>query len=554
MDDDSTFTHHEACPSCNSSDALAMYTDGHGHCFSCSHYQHADDSAPTPKEPTMKSPVRLLEGLSVDRLAKRGITLETCKKFGYSTGSMTHPDTQQPAPCQVAQYHDERGQVVAQKIRFADKTMRFLGGSKTAPLFGQHLWKAGGKRLVITEGEIDAMSVSQAFGNKWAVVSIPNGASAAAASVAHHIKYINAFDKVVFCFDTDAPGVEAAEECCQLLPPGKAFTVSLSEKDANAMTQAGKATELREAIMFNAKEYRPDGVLRMADLLEEVKKPTEQGDPWPWDALTKLTFGRRLGEVIGLGAGTGIGKTDVLTQMISFITTKLKKPCGVFFLEQSPVETVKRIAGKTAGKKFHLPDDSWKMDDLIATTDAMGKSDLLHMYDNFGATDWDVISTTIRYLAVSCGVQDFFLDHLTALAAAEEDERKSLEKIMAAMAMLAKELNVRILFVSHLATPESKPHEEGGRVMIRHFKGSRSIGFWSHFMLGLERNCQAEDEEERRTTTVRVLKDRYTGQSTGHTMNLLFDPATGILNYKANDAAVGFTAIPATPSEDHGDF
>ena len=130
MDDDSTFTHHEACPSCNSSDALAMYTDGHGHCFSCSHYQHADDSAPTPKEPTMKSPVRLLEGLSVDRLAKRGITLETCKKFGYSTGSMTHPDTQQPAPCQVAQYHDERGQVVAQKIRFMTSNLLNISDTK----------------------------------------------------------------------------------------------------------------------------------------------------------------------------------------------------------------------------------------------------------------------------------------------------------------------------------------------------------------------------------------------------------------------------------------
>jgi twinkle protein len=54
--------------------------------------------------------------------------------------------------------------------------------------------------------------------------------------------------------------------------------------------------------------------------------------------------------------------------------------------------------------------------------------------------------------------------------------------------------NVMLTFVSHLATPEGKPHEEGGRVMIRHFKGSRAIGFWCHFMFGLERNQQDQDD------------------------------------------------------------
>jgi twinkle protein len=33
--------------------------------------------------------------------------------------------------------------------------------------------------LTITEGEIDALSVSQAQGNKWPVVSVPTGAKGA---------------------------------------------------------------------------------------------------------------------------------------------------------------------------------------------------------------------------------------------------------------------------------------------------------------------------------------------------------------------------------------
>jgi twinkle protein len=134
----------------------------------------------------------------------------------------------------------------------------------------------------------------------------------------------------------------------------------------------------------------------------------------------------------------------------------------------------------------------------------------------------------------------FYLDHLTALAAAEDDERTALERITSEMAMLAKELQIVIHFVSHLATPEGKPHEEGGRVMIRHFKGSRAIGFWSHYMIGLERDQQAADETERQRTTVRLLKARFDGSKTGSTFFLGYDTTTGRLAEVAATSDEGF--------------
>ena len=100
---------------------------------------------------------------------------------------------------------------------------------------------------------------------------------------------------------------------------------------------------------------------------------------------------------------------------------------------------------------------------------------------------------------------------------------------MKEMAGLANELGIIITFVSHLTTPEGKPHEEGGRVTIRHFKGSRAIGFWSYLMLGLERDQQHDDPSLRQVTTLRILKDRYTGQSTGETIYLGYAGDTGLL-------------------------
>ena len=73
-------------------------------------------------------------------------------------------------------------------------------------------------------------------------------------------------------------------------------------------------------------------------------------------------------------------------------------------------------------------------------------------------------------MAHCLGVKHVYLDHLTALADPNR-ERESLEIITKELALLAQELEIIIHVISHLATPDGKPHEEGGRVMLRHFKG-----------------------------------------------------------------------------------
>ena len=462
-------------------------------------------------------------------LPKRKITEETCRRFGYATTTLP-----QHGPVQVAAYRNDDGQVTGHKVRTRDKDFFWLGESKKPCLFGQHLCRDAGRRIIITEGEIDALTVSQVLGNKWQVVSVPNGAPAAKRDLARHIDWLSAFDEVIFCFDEDQPGRDAIAACAPLLPPGKAKIVSLPLKDPNAMLQAGQAGELVEAL-WAARTWRPDGVKSLGELRAAIMLEPEQGLPWFTPSLTRATFGRRLGECVAIGAGTGIGKTDFITQQVQFDVTELGQKVGLFFLEQPPAETGKRLAGKHAKKRFHIPDGSWTSAELAMALDALDANKSVFLYDHFGACDWDQIRATIRVLAASEGVRLFYLDHLTALAAGEEDERKALERITQELSSTCQELGIWLLFVSHLATPDGKPHEEGGRVMIRHFKGSRAIGFWSHFMLGLERDQQSDDEEARQTTTLRVLKDRYTGLATGRTIDFGYDKETGILFEKEQD-------------------
>lgn len=461
----------------------------------------------------------LVNNGEVRPLKARKISQATAEKFGYKVGKYSGK------PVQIAPYYNDAGQVVAQKIRFQNKDFVFVGKPKEATLFGQQLWRNGGKRVVITEGEIDAMSVSQLQGNKWPVVSVPHGAQGAKRDLEKHLDWLEQFEEIVLMFDMDEPGQAAARKCAMLFTPGKAKIARLPLKDANEMLQEGRGKEVVEAT-WEAKEARPDGIVAVDEIIEDACKPVEWGKPWWLSDLTKATYGRRVTELYALGAGTGVGKTDFFTQQIAYDIVELNEKVGVVYLEQPVVETAKRIAGKIAGKQFHVPDADWTQEELTEALKSIeGK---LLMYDHFGETSWDVVKSHVRYMAVAHGIQNIYIDHLTAMADTSQ-ERESLEQIMKEMAGLASQHKLIIHFISHLATPEGKPHEEGGRVQIRHFKGSRAIGFWSYFMFGMERDQQAEDVDERNTTTFRVLKDRYTGRASGNTYFLSYDHSTGML-------------------------
>lgn len=470
----------------------------------------------------------ILDG-DVRALTKRGLSAETCEKFGYKIGK-----DKAGKPVQIAPYFDGP-QMAAQKLRYPSKDFKFIGEPKRVGLYGQQLWRETGKMVVITEGEIDCMTVSQLQGNKWPVVSVPNGAQGAKKSIQKNLEWLERFDTVVLMFDMDDAGKEATAECAPLFTPGKCKVASLPLKDANEMLLAGRGPEVIDAI-WGAKLYRPDGIVSVSDLIGELNKPIEMGLSWPWPSLTAATYGIRPDEMYALGAGTGMGKSEVWKEVMVHLAYTHGEKVGGIFLEEAPAHTVRCLAGKLDSKRYHVPNAGWTQEEFDAAVSGLASSDRIFLYNHFGYTDYEVIKSRIRYLVVSLGCKHIFLDHVTALVSGdrEGDERKQLDYIMTDLASLLRELHFTLYFISHLTTADGTPHEEGGRVMIRHFRGSRAIGQWSSFMFGLERNQQEEDESKRHVSTFRILKDRYTGEGTGKTFYLGYDASTGRLTETDN--------------------
>ena len=212
--DDAHFVAHEPCPACGSRDNLARYSDGSAHCFGCKHHEHpSDNPTPSPKGKPMTSD--LIDDLEILPIPSRKLTLKTADRFGYAMGK-----DHKGRACHVSPYYRD-GKLVAQHLRYPGKNFRIVGDTKELPFFGQRHCSGSGRRIVVTEGQLDAMSVDQVLGNKWPVVSVPHGTGSATKCVKNNIAFLEGYDEVVFMFDMDEPGQEAALECARLLSPAR---------------------------------------------------------------------------------------------------------------------------------------------------------------------------------------------------------------------------------------------------------------------------------------------------------------------------------------------
>lgn len=518
-----------ACDDCGSSDACARYSDGHTHCFSCKTTRQADGDVEDDNPRRLKADSRLISG-TVEAIPNRKLDDRVCAKYNYQVGIFNGKK------CHIAPYRDDTGAVVAQKIRLPGKDFTVLGNLKKAlPFFGQHLCRDGGKMIVITEGEIDAMSVTQAMGLTWPAVSVPSGASGAKKAVAKALAWLESFEKVVFLFDEDEPGREAVAECVPLLSPGKAYIATLPLKDANDMVKAGRSKELVDAI-WGARKWVPEVLNDLDDLIEEAVEEMPWGLPWPWRTMTKATYGIRRSALYTWGAGTGSGKTTLVKQLAltamrpdlgedhsDFLPMPAPRPVATILYEEPAKMTLKTLGGMAIRKRVHVPGTVYDKDELRAAIQSFRPK--LFSVSLKGARNWETVKSTIRYLHASEGVEDYVIDPMTALTAGDENERQSLDLIMSELAELAEELDVTIHLVFHLATPDGKSHEDGGRVQEKHFRGSRAVAFWSHYLIGLERDKQDKDCP----TTIRGLKDRLTGDAVGRFIALKYDRDTGLM-------------------------
>ena len=529
---------HQPCPLCNSSDAVGINADDSAKCFSCGEFmpsytkacggQDMQSTTTQTKQPDMVD-----EG-KFSALTDRKISIQTAQKYG------------------VKCVHDLQGNVVkhfypyynghelsATKIRNCkDKDFYVSGSYNDTGLFGQQLFKSG-KYVTITEGECDAMAAYELLGSKWAVVSIKRGANGAVRDIKESLEFFDDFENVIIAFDKDKAGQEASIKVARLFKPGKARIVTLPNgwKDPNDMLRNNKHKEFVEA-WWASKVYTPSGVINVSEQREKFhNRERKESVPYPYEGLNKKLYGLRQGELVTLTGGTGLGKSSVTRELEHHLIKNTKDNVGIIALEEDWRRTIDGILSIEANARLYVDQirDRFSKEELDKFFDILydgENKNRVWVHSHFGTNDIDDIFTKLRFMIIGCDCKWVVVDHLHMLVSAvhEGDERRAIDSIMTRLRSLVEETGAGIILVSHLRRVDgNKGHENGIEVSLSHLRGSNSIGQLSDCVIALERNQQSDDPDEARTTRMRVLKSRYTGD-VGMACRVIYDSETGRLS------------------------
>ena len=550
------------CPACAANgkdtggDNLRVFDNGWKYCIACE-YKEAPDGD-TPKERKQEVAGDLIKDVGVpEAIPSRRLTLETCRKYGITSnrGWAVFPGL------------NADGILVSQKtMGIHKKKIKQYGDPKDVVLFGRHLFKAGGPRVVVTEGEWDAPSLYQVLCTKseWPVVSITKGASNNddATKVVNEIRrnfdWLNSFDEVVFCFDNDEAGQKSAKAAAALFPPGKAYVTALTLNDPSDYLQANKTKELYKEV-WGSPSWRPDGIVSV----DSVDISLDIGDVLTYSSrkMTAKMLGRKLGTMSLVVSGTGSGKTTWVREELLH-DVRNGTSVGCMFLEETPRDTLLELAGMEMGIPVRriltqralqqidpkIPAEfKDNLDDtVLAQVVGEIKKKPINLYDHFGSAKASDILSNIEYMVTGLGCKAIILDHLS-LVQVEVDDIRGLENFVKELQHMTKRLDAHFFIISQLSQSEgNKSYEEGKMPSIKNIRGSQMIPACMDEILSLTRNQQAEDEEDRNIVNIHSLKGRL-GAHTGLIETRRYDKQTGRLyltdtNYE--DSFVDETANP----------
>lgn len=535
---DSTHIGKERCPQCakqggdTKGDNLASYDDGHKFCFACGHYEKGNQEyMSSVKKENIKREFSPYCG-DVRALPHRKIMLDAVKKYKYQT--INDGDRH----LEIENYYGFDGNLKAQKIRNVDqKSFHWVGDTNQLPLYGQHLLERGGKRIAITEGAIDCLTMSQLFDNKYPVVSIPGGVSSAVNNIKDNYEFVSSFETIVICFDNDEPGKKAAREVAEILPPGKVKIMTTARKDPNEMMVNNESKQLLQSY-WNAATHSPDSILHISKITSQKKQDTALYE-FPWDSLTDFMIGQDSSRLYLWTSATGHGKSSIVREVLLHHMEQ-GNPTGCVFLEESPEATVDDLISLKLGKPVRKIMGQRQLNELkkffnknevdLGVPDTLSDEEYtaarkeissypLYLYDHIGNANMNNVMSRLEYMAIGLGCKVLIIDHITLLGnillnqseGYGNSERLILDDVMKQLRSLIERTGVIVHVISHIKKTD-KNVDEGDRITLSDLRGSGSLAQIADYVLALERNRQHAEDTIANTTCIRVLKNRKTGQ------------------------------------------
>lgn len=538
--------YHAECigEDCTSSDGMAVYQkeiDGEkildAYCFVCQGYfkhEQLEEVGVKIKE-GRKKVTEIVDFTEIQKIdfrgwKERGIGQPVSAKYGVHTEIENSFDV-------AARYYPSTvdGEIVGFKKRLVPKDFVGIGSTKaTNELFGQSVFEAGQKYLVIVTGEEDALAFSQALYSKkdgaeyWTpVVSVTCGDGSIIKQFKANFEYINSFDKVVLAFDADESAQKYVEEAARLLSPGKAFIAKFPQgyKDASDLLKAGKAAELKQ-IFWKAVPFSRVDVLHLSQMWEDFENEDNNIKiPMPpsWAQINEMmNGGMEKGEITLLGALTSIGKSSILNNLVFHLIENTRFKVGAMYLEGTKREVVRDLLSLDAGVNLRTVNrDTIDIDGLKRRFfENLAKKDQFVYVDHQGSISTNEIFEKLNYLAKAEGCDVIVIDPIQA--GVNSSENGAIIDFMDTLLKFAKETDTCVIAVSHMKKPsDDDPHNVSEYSLL----GSSSLNQIAFNTILLSRDKMNEDPVKRSATKLQLVKCRRTG-NTGEAGWLRYDHET----------------------------
>lgn len=518
------FIKHIACPCGKSEDNLALYADGSAYCFTADCEKYWKDINAL-EEVEIGVTVHKTENDKINRwrlgkygsIVDRGLDKNIVKKYGVRLIRNNDGTFNRLYP--IYNLKGQTGYKERTQLSSGKKTYSIKSKTKGDwLLFGQNVFPAGGRKIVLTEGEEDAMSAYKMLGDKSTVVSLVNGASSVKKIFQNKVvyDYVHSFDEIILCFDNDEAGRKATNVAVSLLDISKIRIMKLENgyKDANDYLMAGKRSEF-VSLFWKAEPFTLESItdLSSPEFEEELfsEKEVECYD-YPWETLNEMTYGARLGELVTIIAETGVGKTQFFRELEYHFRNTTSHKIGIIHIEETEKNVAKGLLSLHMQAPVHLPKCDIPMADRRKAYQEI--KDGFYVYSDFGSHNLEEIMNNIQFLVKVIGCKMIFFDHITMVVSDQryQDERKALDELVTKLKTKTVEWDFNLHMISHT-------NREGD------IRGTANIEKLSNIIIRLSRDIKNPDLEIRNTTSLLCEKNRFSGD-TGPAGYLFYDKET----------------------------
>lgn len=350
-------------------------------------------------------------------------------------------------------------------------------------LFGWQAIPDGDREVVITEGEIDALSWA-AYG--YPALSVPFGGGKGGKQnwIENEFERLDRFERIYISTDMDKPGDEAAEEIASRLGRHRCYRVLLDRKDANDCLVSGDDKSVMDAAIAKAQALDPDGLKRPVDYADRVihlfwpAAEERQGYTLPYGKISDK-FHLRPAELTLWSGASGSGKSQIISDCIPHWIKQGSRICLASF-EMRGEQTLRRMCKQTGGV------DRPTAQFISHILDYLDSGLLL--YERVGKSGVGPLLEIFDYARAKYGCDQFVIDSLMRLGIAQDDYTGQ-EKAVFQIVDWTIQHNVH----THLVAHARKGEKGQGAPETEDIKGAMEIGANAFNILTVWRNRNHEE-------------------------------------------------------------